>query len=355
MVAPGAHRAFSICLLLLGCNAERGRESVASVQLQPEQPARPASRTPRAEDAANDTWPSAPRAPAVVPIEGAPMSDSAPTGAATTQEAAPAASPPETTPAEAARSRRASARRGSASRAAATNEAPGTPWPAAPRLDPGASEEFDAATLADVQAALNAVNENAFATLVSPKRASATIPPTEKRVLPNTCRAWRTFRNRGYTPKNALAEQLDAGALVRCGALEFLSRAASSRVSYVRHALDGAGPSGLPAIVASATSKLAQHSRTVAARKELSLAEFLPDARTGTSELRGRLVIDEPASATSAILNAEAWGDINSDETEDLLLSVMNISEDGTYFDMRLIEVTRSAPGAPLTVLAVFQ
>jgi hypothetical protein len=232
---------------------------------------------------------------------------------------------------------------------------PDAPLPSSTWLAPGASDDYDAATLADIPGALNAVNENAFATLVLPKRLSTETPPTEKRVLPKTCRHWRALRTRGYAPKTALAEQLDSGALVRCGALEFLSRAASSRVSYVRNALAGAGPGDLPAIVATATSKLAQHSRAVAARKELTLAAFLPDAHTGTSELRGRVLIEEPSSETSVILNAEAWGDINSDETEDLLLSVMNTSDDGTYFDLRLVELTRSAPGAPLAVLAVFQ
>jgi hypothetical protein len=79
----------------------------------------------------------------------------------------------------------------------------------------------------------------------------------------------------------------------------------------------------------------------------------LPDARAGRSDLRGRVLIDEPASATSVIVNAEAWGDVNSDEVEDLLLSVLNSSDDLSYFDLRLIEVTRTSPDAPLTVLAV--
>jgi hypothetical protein len=211
------------------------------------------------------------------------------------------------------------------------------------RLAPGANEEFDAAVLADVQHALDAMEENAFATLVH----------EEKRVLPKSCRTWRALRARGYAPKNALAEQIDGGALVRCGALEFLARATPSRVSYTRNALEGAGPDALPAIVASATSKLAQRARSVAAGRGMTLAELLPGARAGQSDLKGRVLITEPASATSVTLNAEAWGDINSDENEDLLLSVLNSSDDGTYFDMRLIVVTRTSPQGPLTVLSV--
>jgi hypothetical protein len=211
------------------------------------------------------------------------------------------------------------------------------------RLAPGASDEFDAAVVGDVQHALDAMEENAFATLVH----------EDKRVLPKTCRTWRALRARGYAPKNALAEQVDGGALVRCGALEFLARATPSRVSHVRNALNGAGPEALPAIVASATSKLAQRARSVAAGRGLTLAELLPGARAIESELKGRVLITEPASATTVTLNAEAWGDINSDETEDLLLSVLNSSDEGSYFDMRLIVVTRTSPHDPLTVLSV--
>jgi hypothetical protein len=211
------------------------------------------------------------------------------------------------------------------------------------QLAPGASDEFDAAVLADVQHALDAMEENAFATLVH----------EEKRVLPKSCRTWRALRARGYAPKNALAEQVDGGALVRCGALEFLARATPSRTSHVRDALKGAGPEALPAIVASATSKLAQRARSVAAARGMTLAEFLPGARAEQSDLKGRVLITEPASATSVTIHAEAWGDVNSDESEDLLLSVLNSSDEGSYFDMRLIVVTRTSPRGPWTVLSV--
>lgn len=224
------------------------------------------------------------------------------------------------------------------------DEAPSSSKPPE-RLAPGGSDEFDAAALADVKQALSAVEESAFAPLVH----------KDKRVLPDNCRSWQALRKRGYAPnpKNPLAEQRDAGALVRCGAYEFLARAKSSRVSHVRKALEGAGPDDLPAIVASATSKLALRARSVAVSRGLTLGQFLPSARVGRSELRGRVLFDEPASATSVIVNAEVWGDVNSDEIEDLLLSVLNSSEDLGYFEMRLIEVTRLAAGAPLTVLAV--
>jgi hypothetical protein len=212
-------------------------------------------------------------------------------------------------------------------------------------LAPGASEELDAASLADLKQALSAVEEAAFAPLVQ----------GDKRVTPNNCRSWRALRARGFAPKSALATQLDGGALARCGALEFLARAKPSRVSHVRRALEGAGPNSLPAIVASATSRLALQARNVAVSKGLTLGQFLPDARLGKSELLGRVLIGEPASATSVIVHAEAWGDINSDQVEDLLLSVLNSDDDASYYDLRLLEVTRGSPDAPLTVLAVLE
>lgn len=219
------------------------------------------------------------------------------------------------------------------------------PQPPQTELPPGANEEFDAGVLADAEYALGADNENAFATLVHEK----------KRVLPRNCRDWKTFRKRGYAPKNALAEHLDGGALVRCGSLEFFARAAPSRVSHVRDALVGAGPGSLPAIVASATSKPALHARNVAASRGMTLAELLPSAHTGTSELPGRVAIVEPSSETSVILNAEAWGDINADGIEDLVISVLNSADDGSYLDVRLVEVTRTSAEAPLSVIAVLQ
>jgi hypothetical protein len=221
-----------------------------------------------------------------------------------------------------------------------------TALPEPVELLPRASQELAVAGLDEVKRALGAVDEDAFALLVH----------EEKVALPNNCVSWRSLRKRGYVPrktKTGLAEQVDSGALVRCGALEFLARAKPSRFSYVQSAIEGAGPQALPAIVASAPSKAEQRARSAAVGKALTLEEYLPDARAGQSELMRRVSIIEPSSATSVIIHAEAWGDINGDEVEDLLLSVLNSSDEETYFDMRLIEVTRLSPRAPLTVLAV--
>ena len=303
------------CLLAWGCDAERGAgESVSAVQLR--------HARSLATAGTGATRPAR---------EGAPLADAraASVEAGSRAAGAPSPAPPPPEPPAAAPARRTAAK------------APAKPI----ELMPGANEDFDPAVVADVEWALNADDENAFATLVHEK----------KHVLPRNCRDWRVFRKRGFAPKSALGEQVDAGALVRCGALEFLARASSSRVTHVRDALVGAGPAALPAIVASATSKPALQARGAAASRGLTLAELLPSARTGTSEVPGRVAILEPASETSVILNAEVWGDINSDGIEDLLISVLNSSDDGSYFDMRLVEVTRTSPRARLTVLAVLQ
>jgi hypothetical protein len=222
-------------------------------------------------------------------------------------------------------------------------------------LEPGANEDFDEDTLLDVGDALAAVDENAFAMLFKKVQVviDGELVRKEKFAHPDNCRRWRSLRNRGYAPKSALGKQIDAGALVRCGALEFLARARPSRVTHVRKLLVGAGPSALPAIVASATSPLAEQARDRAVAKGASLAEFLPSARNTPSELPGRLAIAEPSSESSVILNAEAWGDINADGVEDLVLSVLNTADDGTYYAMRLIHLTRLSPSSPLGVLAV--
>lgn len=224
-------------------------------------------------------------------------------------------------------------------------------------LYPGVNEEFDEDILLDIDEALAAVDENAFAMLFKKVQVlvNGELVKKEKFAHPDNCRRWRSLRSRGYAPKSALGKQIDAGALVRCGALEFLARARPSRVTHVRKLLVGAGPSALPAIVASATSPLAEQARDRAVAKGASLAEFLPAARTTPSELPGRLAIAEPSSESSVILNAEAWGDINADGVEDLVLSVLNTTDDGTYYAMRLLQVTRLSPSSPLGVLAVLE
>jgi hypothetical protein len=226
---------------------------------------------------------------------------------------------------------------------------------AAPELEPGVNEEFDEDVLLDIDEALAAVDENAFAMLFKKVHVlvDGELVRREKFAHPDSCRSWRSLRKKGYAPKSALGKQIDAGALVRCGSLEFLAKARPSRRSHVRKLLLGADPSALPAIVASAPSLLAQRARDRAVAKGATLAELLPSARTVPSALPGRLSIAEPTSESSVILNAEVWGDINADGIEDIVLSVLNTTDDATYYDMRLIQVTRLSPSSPLTVLSV--
>jgi hypothetical protein len=63
----------------------------------------------------------------------------------------------------------------------------------------------------------------------------------------------------------------------------------------------------------------------------MTFVDLVPDAHLGKSELPGRLRIFEPASRTSVTLNAEAWGDINGDGVEDLLISALNTADHGSY------------------------
>jgi hypothetical protein len=310
------------CLLALGCNAERGRAEPG-----------PETRRRASPPAASGSSPEHSPEPLALRGRGAaPPTRPRSAGKGATSNVA---RPSDITDERVSRARP----------ARLTQRRTVRPEPPQTELAPGANDEFDPGALADVEYALVADNENAFATLVHEK----------KRVLPRNCRDWKTFRKRGYAPKSALGEHLDGGALVRCGSLEFFARAAPSRISHVRDALLGAGPNTLPAIVASATSRPALQARTAAAARGLTLAELLPSAYTGSSELLGRVAIIEPSSETSVLLNAEVWGDINRDGIEDLVISVLNSSDDGTYLDVRLIEVTRLSAEAPLTVLAVLQ
>jgi hypothetical protein len=249
--------------------------------------------------------------------------------------------------------RRAAARQLPSREPPGNNESSTTPG----EIAPGVNEEFDEDVLLAIDEALAAIDENAFATLF--KKESVVVDNQivrkEKFAHPDNCRRWRNLRSRGYAPKSALAKQVNAGALVRCGSLEFLALARPSRVSHVRGLLGRGGPGILPAIVASATSPLAEQARDRAVARGSTLTEFLPTARAIPSELPGRLSIAEPSSKSNVIVNAEVWGDINSDGVEDLVLSVLNAADDNSSFDMRLIHVTRRSSSAPLTVLAVVE
>lgn len=223
------------------------------------------------------------------------------------------------------------------------------------QLPPGMNDEFDEDLLLDIDAALSAVDENAFSMLFKKvtELVDNQLVRKEKFAHPDNCLRWRSLRTRGYAPKSALAKQINAGALVRCGSLEFLARAQPSRVSHVRSVLVGSGPGTLPAIVASATSPLAREARDRAVAKGSSLAELIPSARIIPSDLPGRLSIAEPNSDSIITINAEVWGDINADGVEDLLLSVLNTAVDNSSFEMRLLHVTRRSSSSPLTVIAV--
>lgn len=309
------------CLAASGCSSERSRgEPVTSVRVEPARAAQ------RAEPARGEVRPASDR---VLPER------------AISERRAPERLDPEP-PVEG----RAAARTAGDPIAVATAQ-----------LDPGVNEEFDQDIVLDIDAALSAVDENAFAMLFKKVQVvvDGELVRREKFAHPDNCRRWRGLRAHGYAPKSALGKQIDAGALVRCGALEFLARARPSRVTHVRKLLVGAGPSALPALVASATSPLAEQARARAVAKGASLAEFLPSAHTIPSELPGRLSIAEPSSESSVILNAEAWGDINADGVEDLVLSVLNTADDATYYEMRLVQVTRLSPSSPLRVLAILE
>jgi hypothetical protein len=208
----------------------------------------------------------------------------------------------------------------------------------------GASARLGSTALADIQQAWRAVDESGFGRLAL----------NEERILPTTCQDWSVLKKRGFSPENTLERQADSGALIRCGSLDFLARAVPARVSYVQNLLEAAQPRLLPAILATAPSEDAALARAAAADKGVSLAQLVPDAKLVKSPLRGQMRVEEPTSETSITLNKEAWGDINADGTEDLLISVLNAANKGSYFEARLMALTRATPEAPVTVLATW-
>jgi len=225
--------------------------------------------------------------------------------------------------------------------ATASSGSDAAPATAAPTvLPPGASPELDPGALRDVEAALTAVGDTDFGLLER----------GDREITPKTCREWRGLREAGFYPPNTYEMHVDARAQVRCGTLEFLGRASPSRSSYVKGAIENAQPGALPAILATALSGEDESARHAAVENGKSLEDLIPDARLAPSARPRRITIAEP-SGSRVTLHVEAWGDISGDGFEDLLVSVLNSVDQGTYFEMRLLRMTRVAPEGALLVI----
>jgi hypothetical protein len=230
---------------------------------------------------------------------------------------------------------------------APTPAAPAAPAPApSPPATPAQSDRtlpiwispaLELSSAAGAAAKLAAEEELGFGALVH----------ADTTITPKTCAERDRLKARGFEPANTLEEQPDSGAEIRCKTLRLLAHAQPSRASFVPKALDASLISVLPAAVASATSNDRLAQRDAATRAGQSLRQFEARAR-GHTDPMGILVIRETGFDTSVNLELQARGDFDGDGEEDLALSVLNSADQGSWTEMRLIVLTRTAPAGLL-------
>jgi hypothetical protein len=189
-------------------------------------------------------------------------------------------------------------------------------------------------SLADVDEALRAETPDTFGELAL----------DEKTVTPRTCREWASLVATGWgrADDNAYPD-------VYCGTLLFLERSKASTSSFVHDLrFDRSALAVLPADLATALSAEEEARVAKATREGRSLKAFDRKARVeaplGPSELR----IREGSGESLIVVQPEAWGDVDGDGVEDMLVYVVNGMLHGTYSGTRLVVLSRSRPGAVL-------
>jgi hypothetical protein len=171
--------------------------------------------------------------------------------------------------------------------------------------------------------------------------------------VPRTCRERSALVSQGYAPINALEAQPDDHAMIRCGTLLLLKRARPSGSSFVRDVrFDASALSVLPAALATALSAEEIARVEEATRQGKSLGAFDARARAeprrSAPSVASELKIREGGGQSVIVVQPRAWGDVDGDGIEDVVLSVINFMTQGTYAGARLVVLTRSRSDAVL-------
>jgi hypothetical protein len=171
-----------------------------------------------------------------------------------------------------------------------------------------------------------------------------------ERARPTNCTQWAELHSKRYEPVNTPEEQADNGAKVRCLTLALMQRAQAARTSHIRSlAWDGSMLRVLPASVATVLNRDSVRARDEATAAGKSLSEFVHSARAKPSSEKETLEINE--GDTLIVVHAEAWGDFNGDGVDDVALSVVNGTVQGTYASVRLLVLTRTSADGLLKVV----
>jgi hypothetical protein len=166
---------------------------------------------------------------------------------------------------------------------------------------------------------------------------------------PRTCRERSALVSQGYAPSNALEAQPDDHAMIRCGTLLLLKRARPSASSFVRDVrFDASALSVLPAALATALSGEETARVDEATRHGRSLGAYDARARAVKPSVGSELKIREGGGQSVLVVQPRAWGDVDGDGIEDVVVSVINAMTQGTYAGARLVVLTRPRPDVVL-------
>ncbi len=143
---------------------------------------------------------------------------------------------------------------------------------------------------------------------------------------------------------------------MRCRPLSLLKSARPSRRSFVGdiRRVDAATVRALPAAFYTAFSDEAVERRARAGTQGRSWRALAPRLRIELDpvlrDFEGRVVEGDGGEALVQLI---AWGDFDGDDTEDLMVHLVNGAVGGTAWYERLFLLTRTRPRAVLTVLSV--
>lgn len=170
-----------------------------------------------------------------------------------------------------------------------------------------------------------------------------------------TCAEYFKAVDEGLHAENTLDGEYEGSLLrKRCGPLWFLRNAWPSRKSYVQsYRFDVPAPLALlPANLDVEESESATIDRDEAGAQGRTLAQFHPGLVVKKKEATS-LTWDDPKGSREATVDIVAWGDIDHDGLEDVLLfqwSRPKVRSMGSYYGYKHLILTRKKENGPLVV-----
>jgi hypothetical protein len=137
---------------------------------------------------------------------------------------------------------------------------------------------------------------------------------------------------------NDTEEAGDEIAGQRCDALLWLTRARPAMRSFVEWNASLAPQ--MPATIATAWDDDARAARDGAAKQGKTIRDYAPSAALEATP--DQFVWSEPGGTSKIVVRPIAWGDLNGDGVEDLLLAISNLDSAGPMTEQRVIAVTRN-------------